>query len=318
MARTVWALGAIVATGAAALAVSASSPEGTAEAAKARPNVVLIMTDDQTVEDMSVMSRTRRVLGDRGTTFSRSFVSYPLCCPSRATTQTGRYSHNHGVQGNTPPQGGYGRLDKANALARLAPAHAGYTTTHIGKFLNGYGRDAPADVPPGWTEWRGSVDPSTYRMWGYTLNENGTLNTYGRPNVQNPALYQHDVYRAKAEDFIRRRSGPGKPFFLSVAFLGPHTEAARTAEGQGQPAPGAAPPRPVRQQAAASFARVQRGRRERQAARLPQPVPARTRPRSGGSPSTTGLAKSPCCPSTRPCRASLTRCGARMSWTTPT
>ncbi len=238
MARTVWALGAIVATGAAALAVTASSPEDTAEAAKARPNVVLIMTDDQTVEDMSVMTRTRRVLGQRGTTFSRSFVSFPLCCPSRATTQTGRYSHNHGVQGNRPPQGGYGRLDKANALP-VWLQRRGYATSHIGKFLNGYGRDVPADVPPGWTEWRGSVDPSTYRMWGYTLNENGTLRTYGAPNVEDPALYQHDVYRAKAEDFIRRRSGPGKPFFLSLAFLGPHTEAAarRTRTGNPRSAP---------------------------------------------------------------------------------
>ncbi len=137
---------------------------------------------------------------------------------------TGRYSHNHGVQGNRPPTGGYGKLDKANTLP-VWLQRRGYTTAHIGKYLNGYGRDVPADVPPGWTEWYGSIDPSTYYMWGYTLNENGTRRTYGNPSVEDPALYQTDVYRGKAVDFIKRRSGPGRPFYLSVAFLAPHSEA---------------------------------------------------------------------------------------------
>ena len=223
MARTTWALGAIVITAATAVGLSASAGDKTAEAARSKPNVVLIMTDDQTVHDLSVMPLTRKALRAKGTTFSRSFVSYPLCCPSRATSLTGRYSHNHGVQTNGAPSGGYGRLDKPNTLG-VWLQRRGYVTSHIGKFLNGYGDAVPADVPPGWTEWNGSVDPSTYRMWGYTLNENGTLRTYGRPAVEDPALYQADVYRSKAVDFIHRRSGPGKPFYLSVAFLAPHGE----------------------------------------------------------------------------------------------
>jgi arylsulfatase A-like enzyme len=220
--------------------VVASGGEGRAAQRKPpRPNVVVIMTDDQTVRDLEVMPQTRRLLAGRGVAFRNSYASYPLCCPSRATYQTGRYAHNHRVLGNRPPRGGYGRLDKRNTLA-VWLRRAGYATTHIGKFLNGYGRDVPADVPPGWTEWRGSVDPSTYRMWGYRLNENGTVRQYGRRNVQNPALYQTDVYRAKALDFIRRRSGPKRPFFLSVAFLAPHSEAGRGLAGRGcivRPAP---------------------------------------------------------------------------------
>ena len=61
------------------------------------PNVVLVMTDDQTVRDMAVMPRTRRLIGRAGVTFTRSFVSYPLCCPSRATYLTGQYAHNNHV-----------------------------------------------------------------------------------------------------------------------------------------------------------------------------------------------------------------------------
>lgn len=112
-----------------------------------RPNVVVIMTDDQTVADLRGMTRTRRLIARRGVRFRNSFVSYPLCCPSRATFFTGQYAHNHGVMGLYPPIGGYGRFDKANSLPVWLQA-AGYYTSHIGKFMNGYGNDAPADVPP--------------------------------------------------------------------------------------------------------------------------------------------------------------------------
>src|SRR5215207_3212624 len=93
--------------------------------------------------------------------------------------------------------------------------------------------DVAADVPPGWDEWYGAVDPSTYNMWGYTLNENGTLRTYGAPRVEDPALYQTDVYRDKAIDVIRRGARDSAPLYLSVAFLAPHAEALRGARGAG-------------------------------------------------------------------------------------
>lgn len=202
---------------------SSSAPGGTAQAKSKRANVVVIMTDDQTVQDLDTMTRTRRLIGGRGVTFANSFVSYPLCCPSRATFLSGQYAHNHGVMGIAPPTGGYGRFDKANSLP-VWMKRSGYYTSHIGKFLNGYGSDTPADVPPGWDEWKGSVDPSTYRMWGYTLNENGVFNTYGSEDIEDPALYQTDVYRAKAVDFIRRRANKRAPFFLSLAPLAPHHE----------------------------------------------------------------------------------------------
>lgn len=226
--RATIAAGAAVLLAAGAVAVL-GAPGGPAHAssgaaAAAKPNIVMLMTDDQTFRDLAVMAGTRRAIGEAGVTFARDYASYPLCCPSRATLLTGRYAHNHNVRSNKPPNGGYGRLDKANTLP-VWLQRAGYATAHIGKYLNGYGRDVPADVPPGWTEWYGSVDGSTYRMWGYTLNENGTLRTYGQRTVEDPALYQTDIYRQKAVDFIRRRAASGRPFYLSVAFLAPHAEA---------------------------------------------------------------------------------------------
>jgi len=209
------------------VAVSVTPGHGRATAAAASrrgpPNVVVLMTDDETVEDMAVMPRTRALLGQRGVTFAHDYVSYPVCCPSRATFFSGQYAHNHHVMGLYPPTGGYIRFDRWNSLP-VWLQRAGYATAHIGKYMNGYGTQVKAGVPPGWTEWHGAIDGSTYRMWGYTLDDDGHRHTYGSPFVEDPRLYQTDVYRRKAVDFIRRRAPSKRPFFLSVAFLAPHHE----------------------------------------------------------------------------------------------
>ncbi|HEU4426595.1 MAG TPA: sulfatase [Pilimelia sp.] len=195
----------------------------TASAAAAQPNVVVIMVDDMNVSALAYMPQVRSLIGAPGTVFTNSVVSYSLCCPSRATFLTGQYAHNHDVLDNAPPDGGYAKLRGAETLP-VWLRRAGYATGHVGKFLNGYGTQAPTEIPPGWTEWYGSIDPTTYRMWGYTLNENGTLHTYGTSTVEDPALYQTDVYATKAVSFINRRAASTQPFFLSFAPLAPHGE----------------------------------------------------------------------------------------------
>ena len=180
-----------------------------------KPNVLVLLTDDQTIESMRVMAGVRAELGAPGTTFERSFVSNPLCCPSRATLYTGQYSHNHGVIGNRPPEGGYGRLDKSEWLP-VWLQRAGYHTVHIGKFMNRYGQDSPpTEVPPGWDEWYTSVDPSTYSFTEYQLNENGVV-SWGR-------TYSTDEYSDRAVDAVERLASSTEPFFLSVAYLAPHS-----------------------------------------------------------------------------------------------
>jgi N-acetylglucosamine-6-sulfatase len=183
------------------------------------PNIVVIETDDQTLAEMEVLPSVKRLIGDEGVTFDNNFDSFSLCCPSRATFLTGQYSHNNNVRGNAPPGGGYQALDKSNTLAVWLQA-GGYYTVHLGKFLNGYGRTNPTEIPAGWSEWRGSVDPSTYRFYGYTLNEGGILTTYCA--IPQPSCYQTDVYRDKANEIIRRRAPEG-PFFMWVAFLADHS-----------------------------------------------------------------------------------------------
>lgn len=209
----------------------------TATAKPEPPNVVVIMTDDQDFRSMSAMPKTRRLIANAGTRFDRSVVNFPLCCPSRATLLTGQYAHNHGVLWNNWPYGGYRMLDGSETLP-VWLGRAGYRTIHIGKYLNEYGEQDPTEVPPGWDDWHGGVDPSTYDYYGMTLNHNGRLKTYPRTERN----YSTNVYTRLADRAIGDASKSGKPFFMNLAPNAPHTvaiESGATMEGS----PALPPPR---------------------------------------------------------------------------
>jgi arylsulfatase A-like enzyme len=188
-----------------------------ATAAPQRPNILVVESDDQTLESLRVMDNVNSLIGDRGTTFENSFVNYSLCCPSRATFLTGEYAHNHGVLGNTPPNGGFARFRALHGDDNLAVwlRQAGYYTALFGKYLNGYANDPL--VPRGWSEWRAAA-PDTQDLYDYTLNENGTLVHYGT----DPADFKQDVLTRKALGFIDRRAPQPAPFFLWLAYTAPH------------------------------------------------------------------------------------------------
>ncbi|MFN8161916.1 MAG: sulfatase [Solirubrobacterales bacterium] len=197
-----------------------------------RPNVVVIMTDDQDFRSMWAMPKTRRLIAARGTFFRQAIDNYSLCCPSRATFLTGQYAHNHGVVWNNYPLGGYRKLKGHNTLP-VWLSRAGYWTIHIGKYLNEYGEEKPREVPPGWDDWHGGVDPTTYDYYGFTINNNGRLRTYGRK----PKDYSTDVYTGLAVDAIERASKMHRPFFLNLAPNAPHTVAVQSkARMEGTPA----------------------------------------------------------------------------------
>lgn len=184
-----------------------------------KPNVVVIMTDDQGLRTLRVMDAVRRRLRRPGTTFRSAYATFPLCCPSRATFLTGQYAHNHGVVSNKPPDGGFPAFREAGTLP-LSMQEAGYRTGYIGKYLNRYGSRGsnPRYVPRGWDEWRVPIGSSANRLYGYTLNQNGTLRRYPSKG----RYYATDVYFRKAARFIRWSSD--RPFFLTVATGAPHSE----------------------------------------------------------------------------------------------
>jgi N-acetylglucosamine-6-sulfatase len=186
-------------------------------AAQARPNVVVIMTDDQTRESMKVMKNVKSLIGDRGVAFQRSFVNYSLCCPSRATFLTGQYMHNHQVLGNEWPNGGFDRFESLHGNNNLAVwlQRSGYYTALIGKYLNGYGKRLL--IPPGWSEWYAATG-ADQDVYHYTMNENGRSVFYGR----DPSEFKQDVLTRKAVDFVNRRAPQARPFFLWLTYTAPH------------------------------------------------------------------------------------------------
>ncbi len=158
---------------------------GTAQARPAtaakdgRPNILVVMTDDQAAADVAQMPNVKRLLAAQGTTFADAIDSFPLCCPARATFITGQYAHNHGVGGNFYPYGWYGMKDRENILPAWLQK-VGYRTALIGKWLNGYGAlDAHGEVPTGFNIWRGLLDVSAYDYYNFVMNQNGTLKTWG-------------------------------------------------------------------------------------------------------------------------------------------
>jgi N-acetylglucosamine-6-sulfatase len=204
-------------TGGLAVAGSGTPPAslGQAAAAQARPNIVVIETDDQTLESMRVMENVKSLIGGQGATFRNNFVNYSLCCPSRATFLTGQYMHNHGVLANQAPNGGFGRFQALHGNNNLAVwlRNAGYYTAMIGRYLNGYANNPP--VPPGWSEWRAA----SQKVYEYTLNENGSLVYYGT----DPADFKQDVLTGKAVNLIVRRAPLARPFFLWLTYTAPHS-----------------------------------------------------------------------------------------------
>jgi N-acetylglucosamine-6-sulfatase len=189
--------------------------------AQAKPNIVFIMTDDQTVSSTAVQ-RNVGLIQTQGTTFTQTIASYPLCCPSRATYLSGQYSHNHGVIHNAGPFGGYTRFDNSNALP-LWLQGAGYRTMHVGRYLNGYGVQNPdmTEVPPGWNDWVSAVGEQVFNYERWQTNENGQI--FNRPGPDHPDEHQTDFFGRRAADLIDQAAPSNQPFFLSLTFPAPHS-----------------------------------------------------------------------------------------------
>ncbi len=164
-------------------AIALALAPGSSPALSKRPNVVLIMTDDQRFDELAAMPNTRRLLKAQGTSFSNSFVTFPLCCPSRTTFMSGQMAHNHGIGGNFAPTGFHGLT--TGQQRNLLPAwlqKAGYRTSHVGKYLNGYGDDGVLTKPPGWSDWHGTVDQTSYDFLNTRIRDNNKTNQIGSKN----------------------------------------------------------------------------------------------------------------------------------------
>ena len=183
-------------------------PPAPAGAQATRPNILIIVTDDQRAMDtMQVMTRTQELFGQGGTTYTNAYAATPVCCPARAAIMSGRFAHNNGVKTNAD----------AHALAQESTIQAqmqaaGYRTALVGKYLNGW----PIETAPPHFHKFHVLNPQPDTYYGNQFNNNGTL--------ENESDYSTDVIRDRAIQLIQDELGAKDtdPWFLYVAPFAPH------------------------------------------------------------------------------------------------
>jgi len=188
----------------------------------AKPSFIFILTDDMAYDEFRFMPRTQEYFSVNGVRFTNAFVTQALCCPSRTTILTGRYTKNTGITTNRKPDGGFeGVIRRGLETDTIAVKlkSAGYNTAYFGKYLNEYGTSALVPfnyIPPGWDSWYTLLKSITY--YDYSLNENGQVVNYGNT----PADYATDVLANHAINHLDAALSNSAPFFMMISPFAPH------------------------------------------------------------------------------------------------
>ncbi|MDH3584681.1 MAG: sulfatase-like hydrolase/transferase [Phycisphaerae bacterium] len=211
-----------------ALVVGAGLSAAAAAPAADRPNVVLILTDDQGTLDANCYGSTDLHtpsidrLAATGVRFTQAYA-HTVCCPARAALLTGRHPQrggvNHWTQGNM--KGGKGinmALEEVTLAEALRPA--GYRTALFGKWHLGAHRDY-GPKKQGFDEFFGIRDGFIDNYNHYFLHGSGYHDLYeGTKEVQAKGQYFPEMMVQRSLRFIEQNRD--RPFFLYVAFNIPH------------------------------------------------------------------------------------------------
>ena len=211
MTRVATALLALALVPSAWLGVSAHA----AAAPRTPPNIVFIMLDDISTGYMDAMPNVSSLIADKGVEFTNGITPTSLCCPSRASTLSGKLAHTTGVYDNTPENGGWNMFQPQEHSTIATHLHdAGYRTGLFGKYLNGFGASPDGYVPSGWDTFE------AFRTTGYyNWSLGGTAEEQYGDKVSD---YSTDVLSDKAVQYVKdQEDAPeAKPIFL---YFAPHS-----------------------------------------------------------------------------------------------
>ena len=211
---------------ASAAAAVASSAAAQTRAGGARPNVLLIISDQFRWDCIGAMGLNPMNLtpnldrmASRGVLFRSAISNQPVCAPARASIFTGQYPSRHGVWRN-----GLGLAENAATLGSVMK-QAGYSTNYIGKWHLSPGA---ADTP----ESRGPVKPQNRGgfndLWEAANVLELTSHAYegdlfdgdGKP-LHFSNRYRADFMTDRAQLFLRSRAAQS-PFLLTLSYLEVH------------------------------------------------------------------------------------------------
>ncbi len=224
-----------------------------------RPNIVVVITDDQRFDAMSCMGhpflRTPHLdrLRREGVLFANAFVTTSLCSPSRASFLTGTYAHTHGVMLNATNDYDPARTP---SFCQCLRDRGGYRTAFVGKWHLDSDRDEPREGFDHWVSFKGQgvyFDPE--------INVNGERSTQ--------TGYITDILTDHADRWIRRQAGGERPFCLYLAHKAVHAPFQPAPRHKGTYADVALDPPP-------SFRDPRRGKPAWKRTRFPSPLRLRS------------------------------------------
>ncbi len=193
---------------------SCTPPPPAEETTPRRPNVLLIMSDDQGWGDLSLHGnpnvRTPNIdrLAAEGVAFDRFFVS-PVCSPTRAELLTGRYHLRGGVYSTSA---GGERLDLDETTLAQHFQRAGYRTAAYGKWHNGTQYPYHPNAR-GFDDFYGFCSGHWGNYFSPMLERNGEI-------VQGEGYIVDDLTNQGIEFIKQQRE---TPFFLYLPYNTPHS-----------------------------------------------------------------------------------------------
>ncbi len=208
-----------------------------ARAQTARPNIIVIMSDDMGFSDPGCYGGEMRTptldrLAAGGLRFTQ-FYNTARCCPTRASLLTGLYPHQAGVGHMTDDkklEGYRGELNGSCITIAEALGGAGYRTYMTGKWHvaldtrpDGDKHDWP--LQRGFEKYYGTIrGGGSYYDPTSLCRQNTYVTPDADPEYKPERFYYTDAIADHAVRFVREhgKESPDKPFFLYVAFTSPH------------------------------------------------------------------------------------------------